>query len=102
MKFPVYSQLAGNSGFRDGFARDCLLSGESSANLIPRATGADGDGRAGGPCRQIDRPRQISDVAEKANRGAARYEVAEADLELDAGFVNLKGRHPVAATHRGR
>jgi len=33
---------------------------------------------------------------------AARYEVAEADLELDAGFVNLKGRHPVAAAHRGR
>ena len=33
---------------------------------------------------------------------AARYEVAEADLELNAGFVNLKGRHPVAATHRGR
>jgi hypothetical protein len=54
------------------------------------------------PCRQIDPPRQISDVAEKANRDAARYEVAEADLELDADFVNLKGRHPIAATHRGR
>jgi hypothetical protein len=53
------------------------------------------------PCRQIDRPRQISDVAEKANRDAAT-EVAGADLELDADFVNLKGRHPVAATHRGR
>jgi len=52
--------------------------------------------------RQINRPRQISDVAEKANMDAARYEVAEADLELDTGFVNLKGRHPVAATHRGR
>jgi hypothetical protein len=53
-------------------------------------------------CRQIDRPRRISDVAEKANRDAARYEVTEADLELDAGFVDLKGRHPVAARHRGR
>jgi hypothetical protein len=26
MKFPVNSQLAGNFHFRDGFARDCLLS----------------------------------------------------------------------------
>ena len=25
MKFPVFSLLAGNFGFRDGFARDCLL-----------------------------------------------------------------------------
>jgi hypothetical protein len=25
MKFPVLSLLAGNFGFRDGFARDCLL-----------------------------------------------------------------------------
>ena len=25
MKFPVFSQLAGNFGFRDGFARDSLL-----------------------------------------------------------------------------
>ena len=25
MKFPVNSLLAGNSAFRDGFARDCLL-----------------------------------------------------------------------------
>src|ERR1700726_87779 len=24
-KFPVFSLLAGNFGFRDGFARDCLL-----------------------------------------------------------------------------
>src|ERR1700730_4421757 len=27
MKFPVFSLLAGNFGFRDGFARDCLLQG---------------------------------------------------------------------------
>jgi hypothetical protein len=25
MKFPVFSLLAGNFAFRDGFARDCLL-----------------------------------------------------------------------------
>ena len=25
MIFPVFSLLAGNFGFRDGFARDCLL-----------------------------------------------------------------------------
>ena len=25
MKFPVFSQLAGNSRSRDGFAHDCLL-----------------------------------------------------------------------------
>jgi hypothetical protein len=33
MKFPVFSLLAGNFGFRDGFARDCLLQRRVFANL---------------------------------------------------------------------
>jgi hypothetical protein len=35
MKFPVNSLLAGNSGFRDEFARDCLLQRGVCELLVP-------------------------------------------------------------------
>ena len=36
MNFPVFSQLAGNfGGFRDGFARDCLLQRRVNKLSVP-------------------------------------------------------------------
>jgi hypothetical protein len=37
MKFPVFSQLAGNLGFRDEFARDCPLQGRVHKPPVPPA-----------------------------------------------------------------
>ena len=38
MKFPVNSLLAGNSAFRDGFARDCLLQRRVCKPSVPLET----------------------------------------------------------------
>jgi hypothetical protein len=35
MKFPAFSQLAGNLAFRDGFARDCPLQRRVGSELGP-------------------------------------------------------------------
>jgi len=44
------------------------------------------------PCRQIVSSRQISNVAEKAEQGRRQMlGVAEADLQLEGGFVRVKG-----------
>jgi hypothetical protein len=44
------------------------------------------------PCRQIVSSRQISNIAEKAEQGRRQMlGVAEADLQLEGGFVRVKG-----------
>jgi hypothetical protein len=55
MKFPVFSQLAGNFGFsRDEFAPDCFLQEESTANSFAVAVARHSAGNWGSKSRSAN------------------------------------------------
>jgi hypothetical protein len=84
MKFPVNSLLAGNSAFRDGFARDCLLQRGSQVRTRPHGFGnlPPGSRASAPPIAELARH-----LAQRVRTSGGRTQTSMSATPLFSGFL---------------